>query len=232
MKALIVADGDVSAAALAAALGAPDEDQPVLVVAADGGALKAEKLGLPPAVVVGDLDSLAPAVVERLRRDGVEIQAHPPAKDRSDTELAVLEAIRRGADQLIIVGALGGRRIDHGLANVLLLTLPELAGRDVVLLDGQTALRVIGVDGAGHVTLGGRPGDIVSLLPLSPTVQGVTTDGLRYPLADEPLEQGSSRGLSNVMLGARADVATRSGRLAIIHAPREAGEQDAGGEDG
>ncbi len=221
VKALIVADGDVSPAAVSALLA---DGEPALVVAADGGALKAELLGLAPDVVVGDLDSLSPATVERLRAGGTEVQLHPRAKDASDTQLALAEAVRRGASRLIIVGGLGGRRVDHSLANLLLPTLPDLAGCDVVLLDGATSVRVIGGDAPAAVELTGRRGDIVSLLPLTPTVEGVTTDGLHYPLAGEPLLQGSSRGLSNVMEADRAAIRTRAGRLAVIHAPGAAAE--------
>jgi thiamine pyrophosphokinase len=219
-----VADGDVPAA-LGDRLAVDHHEQRPLIVAADGGALKAERLGFRPDVVVGDLDSLSASAVERLRRAGSEVLAHPPAKDHSDLELAVREAIGRGASELVIVGALGGRRFDHALANTLLLALPELAAIDVVVLDGEATLQVIGSGGPGRLVLSGAAGDLVSLLPLSPDVQGVTTDGLLYPLADEALVQGSSRGLSNVMLAERAEVATRDGRLAIVHSPRQLAER-------
>jgi thiamine pyrophosphokinase len=222
-----VADGDVPAA-LPDRLAGDHREQRPLIVAADGGALKAERLGLRPDIVVGDLDSLSTSEIERLRQAGIEVLAHPPAKDHSDLELAVREAIGRGASELVIAGALGGRRLDHALANTLLLALPELAAIDVVLIDGEATLRVIGSGGPGWLVLTGTAGDLVSLLPLSPDVQGVTTDGLLYPLADEALRQGSSRGLSNVMLTGRAQVSTRDGRLAIVHSPRQLAERTDG----
>jgi thiamine pyrophosphokinase len=219
-----VADGDVPTA-LPDRLAGDHRGQRPLIVAADGGALKAERLGLRPDIVVGDLDSLSTSEVERLRQAGIEVLAHPPNKDHSDLELAVREAIGRGASELVIAGALGGRRLDHALANTLLLVLPELAAIDVVLIDGEATLRVIGSGGPGRLVLTGTAGDLVSLLPLSPDVQGVTTDGLLYPLADEALRQGSSRGLSNVMLAGRAEISTREGRLAIVHSPRQLAER-------
>lgn len=218
MWALIVADGDITSQSLSHSrrLAAGDDRRP-LVVAADGGALKAELLGVLPDVVVGDLDSLSPASVDRLREMGVEVQQHAREKDASDTELAVLEALNRGARRLAIVGGLGGLRLEHSLANILLLTLPELDGCDAVLVDGASALRVIGANGADRLELEGRAGDLVSLLPLSEQVTGVRTTGLRYVLHDEPLIQGRSRGLSNVMDQVRATIATRAGRLAVTH---------------
>ena len=224
MRAIIVADGDVrQGPALSLALARPVEagSSSPLVVAADGGALKAISLGLQPDLVVGDGDSLAPERIAELRRDGVEVIVHPADKDESDTELAVREALARGASSVVIVGAFGGARLEHSVANLLLLTLPELAGLDAALVDGPSTARAIGVDGPGHVLVTGQAGDYVSLLPLSEGVDGVTTEGLRFALRDAALVQGSTRGLSNELLVARGAVHTRSGRLAVIHTYRD-----------
>jgi thiamine pyrophosphokinase len=225
VKAIIVADGDVSTGDLGGLATPARGEPPPLVVAADGGALKAELLGLVPDVVVGDLDSLSPERVARLRAAGVELIAHPPDKDESDTQLALLEAIRRGARQLVLIGALGGLRLDHTLANLLLLSLPELDGCDILLVDGAATLRVMGGGGQPvSLELHGSAGDLVSLLPLSDVVEGVTTSGLVYALHGEPLRQGYSRGLSNVMQAERAEIELRSGRLAVVHTVQQATE--------
>lgn len=214
MRAIIVADGDIRPGT---ALHGPAFS---LVVAADGGALKASILGLVPDVVVGDGDSLAAERVAELRADGVEVIIHPVDKNESDTELAVREALARGATSIVIAGAFGGARLDHGVANLLLLTLPELAGLDVSLIDGASSARVIGLSGAGHLIFEGAAGDYVSLLALSERVDGVTTDGLRFPLTNDTLLQGPTRGLSNELVGAWAEVRTDRGRLAVIHTRR------------
>lgn len=226
MKAIIVADGEVNPSSLRhAAFSGQTMDEPELVVAADGGALKAELLGLRPDVVVGDLDSLSPADVERLSRAGAEIVRHPEAKDESDTELALLEAVRRGAGQLVVLGALGGSRIDHALANLLLLGLPQLAGLQVTLLHDTSVVRLLSSAGpAASLVLAGRPGELISLLPLSEVVEGVRTTGLLYPLAGEPLAQGPSRGLSNVLQSERATVEISAGRLVVIQTAHQSME--------
>lgn len=213
MKALIVADGDMpSAAAVARILG---DVAPELVIAADGGALKATVLGLAPQLVVGDADSLSPAAADELRRAGAEVVVHPAAKNESDTELAVREAVRRGASTIVVIGAFGGARLEHTVANLLLLALPDLRGLDVCLADGASTVRLLEPD--APLTITGEPGDYVSLLPLTPSVDGVTTSGLEFPLSDEPLHQGPARGLSNQMSDQTATVTLRSGRLLIIH---------------
>lgn len=227
MRAIIVADGEVPSSEWLDELLAAHSPEPRLVIAADGGALKAKKLGLVPDVVVGDADSLRPRQLAALRRSGVEVIVYPAQKDESDTELAVREALKRGADNLVIVGAFGGRRVEHTVANLLLLALPELFGRDVVLVDGPSVVRLAGSLGGGRVDIDGTVGDYVSLLPLSGTVTGVTTDGLRYPLSRATLEQGRTRGLSNELADPHGSVSTADGRLAVIHTRRKRDAADA-----
>jgi len=214
--ALIVADGDLPSRAALDRLLEPAGQR--LVVAADGGALKAEQAGLRPHVVVGDADSLSPAEIERLRAADVEVVVHSPAKDHSDTELAVREAISRGASSVLIVGAFGGRRIEHTLANVLLLATPDLAAHNIRLADEASVLRVL--TGPARLEVEGEAGDYVSLLPLTELVSGVATDGLAYPLVDAQLFQGPTRGLSNELIGTTASVSVATGRLAVVHTRR------------
>jgi thiamine pyrophosphokinase len=194
------------------------DDEVGLVVAADAGADTAERLGLPVDLAVGDFDSIAPGGLDRLRVAGVPIEEAPSAKDESDTELAIRAALARGADALTIVGGLGGRP-DHLLANVGLLALPALAGLSAVLLDDRT--RVSLVRGPGSRELGGRVGDLVSLLPLGSGVDGVTTSGLAWTLDDEPLPIGPARGLSNVRAERTARVSVRTGFLLVVETAAE-----------
>jgi thiamine pyrophosphokinase len=144
-------------------------------------------------------------------------------KDESDTELAVLAALRRGAAGVSIVGGLGGARIDHALANIGLLAMRELAGHPAVLIDARSRITLVRApDPSGAAVrhdLSGRAGDLVSLLPMSPDVVGVTTVGLAYPLADEPLPQGPARGLSNVRTSPEAAVLVRRGLLLVVESP-------------
>jgi thiamine pyrophosphokinase len=184
-----------------------------LVIGADGGAAIARWLGLPLDLAVGDFDSIDQGGLETLRDAGVPVEVAPTAKDESDTELAVRAALARGADRITIVGGLGGRP-DHLVANLGLLALPELAAVDVVLVDDRTRISL--VRGPGGRQLDGRAGDLVSLLPLGPGVQGVTTSGLTWALRDEGLPIGPSRGLSNVRADRAASVTVRAGLLLVV----------------
>jgi thiamine pyrophosphokinase len=220
LRAIIVADGDLDPADLGSALSGVDRTS-CLVIGADGGSRRIVAAGIRPDLVVGDADSLEAAELERLRARGVPLEVVDAAKDESDTELSVRSALSRGAKRLTILGALGGRRPEHMVANLLLLAHPMLDDVDVAIVhDGTTIRRTGTLTGPGHLELAGPPGDHVSLLPID-TVEGVTTAGLRFPLRDEPLVPGPARGLSNELLEGTARVATRRGRLLVIHTSRK-----------
>lgn len=217
---VVVADGDVPArAALGEAWPGWDADI-AEVIAADGGFSKARAIGFRPSLLVGDLDSLAPGVVEGAAADGVVIRRAPVGKDESDAELALLAAVERAAGRVTVLGAFGGTRLDHALANLGLLAHPALGTTLVVLLDDRSRVSLItapGPDG-GPVTraVPGPVGATVSLLPLGGDAAGVTTDGLHYPLQREPLLVGPARGLSNVRDRADARVTVEHGRLLVV----------------
>ncbi len=222
--ALILADGSVPARAQLDAAW-PDWAAGIdLVVAADGGARHARGLGVSVDRWVGDGDSIDAAELEALAASGVDVQRAATDKDESDSELALLAAIADGANAVIILGALGGPRVDHALANVGLLAHPALEGRPAWLY-GERAARIsllAAPDAVGHeVTreLHGRPGDLVSLVPQGGAASGVTTSGLRFPLAGETLALGKTRGVSNVRTGPIARVTLESGRLLVIETP-------------
>lgn len=225
MVALILADGDAPTRLQLDASWPGWSDGVDLVIAADGGARHAAGLGFVIDLWVGDGDSLGEEGMATLASSGVPIERSPADKDETDTELAIRAALARGADRLVIVGALGGRRIDHALANVGLLALGDLAGRRAVLLDAASRISLLrgpsatAAPGDDRITLAGAPGDVVSLLPHGGDVEGVTTDGLAFPLADEPLTLGSTRGVSNVIRRRGASVVVRRGFLLVIESP-------------
>jgi thiamine pyrophosphokinase len=242
---LVVADGDVAPRAELDAAWPGWADDAAAVVAADGGFARAVGLGLKPDVLIGDLDSLTPEGVAEAEASGARVIRHRTDKDESDAELALLEAIGMGAAKITVLGAFGGPRLDHALANLWLLAHPALAHIDLVLLDAGARARLLtapgpdgattpGPDGAtapgplgapgssrAPVTqqLPGRLGAIISLLPFGGDAEGVTTHGLRYPLRDEPLRIGPARGLSNVRVALHAAVDLRQGRLLIVERP-------------
>jgi thiamine pyrophosphokinase len=220
--AVIVADGRLDDAQLRRLAAVPG----TLVIGADGGAGRALRAGVAVHLVVGDLDSLDGGELERLEAAGAQVERADAAKDESDTELALLAAIERGCEPVVLLAALGGSRLDHELANLLLLAHPRLDGHDVSIVDGSTTVRRIGTeDGPGRIGIQGDAGDLLTLLPLAGAVDGVTTHDLRYPLRGECLVPGPARGLSNELLAATASVTTERGRLLVIHTRRTYAEE-------
>ncbi len=185
------------------------------IIAADGGADRLAEHGVYPHVLVGDMDSISPTLLESLEHRGCRIMRFRREKDETDGELALREALTFGPRRLTILGALGGR-IDHALANIALLAMPGLDGLEVSLFDGVSWVRLA----LCEAEVRGHPGDLVSLIPWGGDVFGITTEGLAYPLRDEPLYAGAVRGVSNVLLGERARITLREGRLLVIHTPQ------------
>ncbi|MDQ3690012.1 MAG: thiamine diphosphokinase, partial [Chloroflexota bacterium] len=168
-----------------------------------------------------DLDSIDLLLLDRLEAGDTRIERHPIDKEASDTELAVAAAVEAGATSLVLLGAMGGPRLDHELANLLLLADPSLAGRDVRAVRGGTTVRALRP--GEQILLSGRIGDLVSLLPVGGPAAGVTTEGLRWPLVAATLEMGRSRGLSNVAIAAPASVQMSGGTLLVIETASSGG---------
>lgn len=189
------------------------------VVAADSGIEHALALGLRVDVAVGDFDSVDPAALEAVREAGAVADAHPAAKDATDLELAMAVAVGLGARHVHVLGGHGGR-LDHLLANALLLAAPAFA--DVRTTAQMGPARVAVVRSESEATLEGPVGDLVTLLPVRGPAVGVTTSGLLYPLAGEDLAPGTTRGVSNELVAAIATVALSAGVLLAVQ-PGELG---------
>jgi thiamine pyrophosphokinase len=188
-------------------------DRDRFVIAADSGLDHAAALGLAVDLVVGDLDSVSPDALSAAEAAGVPIERHPVAKDAIDTELAVDAALARDAERIVVVGG-GGDRLDHLLAGLLLLAHPKLAGVDIQAWLGPAWVRP--VQGPAQAVIVGPVGAYLTLLPVHGAAIGVTTGGLRYPLAGEPLHPGSSRGVSNEIAASPACVRVDGGALLVI----------------
>jgi thiamine pyrophosphokinase len=182
------------------------------LIAADGGAHHAVAMGLCPRVVVGDLDSVQPELAEDLASQGVELEKHPANKNKTDLELAIERAIRDGATEIVLLGALGGR-LDQSLANVLLMAQQDWPA-PIHLVDANEMATVI--HGGESMTLEATPGSTVSLLPLSAEVTGITYTGMLYPLDNATLLLGSTRGVSNEVVSFPATVQISTGIALVI----------------
>ena len=219
MRVVIFAGGTLRPGrAFYAAIGEAD-----MIVAADSGAATALQYGCTPGFVVGDFDSLDAELLQELSERGSQVRRVAVEKDETDTELAVQVAIEQGATSITLLGAFGGARFDHTLANILLLAGFE--GVPIRIVDGPAICWL--VRGPGSSEVNGHVGDLVSLLPLTGDASGVRTKGLYYALNGETLYFGRPRGMSNVLVEEHAEVFVEGGMLLVIHTDVEELKQDA-----
>ena len=181
------------------------------VIAADGGLDRAAALGLDVDVVIGDLDSVSADALAAAEAAGARIVRHPEAKDATDLELALDEAVRLGARRVLVVASAEGR-LDHLLGSLLLLGADAYEAIELDAIVGDALVHVV----RGERALRGSPGELLSLVAIGGAATGVVTNGLDFPLAAETLHPGSSRGVSNVFSGTEARVTLDTGVLLAI----------------
>ena len=182
-----------------------------LVVAADSGAVHARRCGRAVDILVGDFDSIPADLLRELEAGGTDVQRHPVDKDRTDLALALDAAVAAGATDLTVVGGHGGR-LDHLLANALLLAAEEYAPYRIEGRLGPARVTVV----RGRCELWGQPGDLLTLLPVGGPAAGVTTEGLHFPLHDAELRPGVTWGVSNRFSRSPAHVTVARGVLLAV----------------
>ena len=220
---LIFANGHLPDLDAACALLRPDDT----ILAADGGTRHVLALGRTPNIIIGDLDSLtfdpstsSGQALRPLTEQGTQVIQFPRDKNETDLELAIQHALTLKPSEIIIIGALGGR-LDQTLGNLSLLSDPRpfenlratLSTFDLRLDDGVEAAFFC----RDQVEVQGRSGDLVSLIPWGGVVEGVRTEGLRWPLSNETLYPYKTRGISNELLAETATIQIQSGLLLIVH---------------
>jgi len=161
------------------------------LIAVDGGVNYIKKLGLKPKIIIGDMDSIKPELLKKYKSI-----KYPRKKDKTDFELAVDYCLENKFKEIIIFGILGDR-IDHLLANIFLITKIQTQNPKIKIkiLEGKKEIYILNKE----ITIKGKIGDEVSIIPVSEKLEGVTTEGLYYRLIDNTLSFGSTRGVSNVM---------------------------------
>ena len=190
------------------------------VIAVDGGLEAAAALGVCPDEIVGDLDTVNPALFDSYRRKpGIELEIHRPEKDETDTDLAVRSALRAGFHTAHVLGATGGR-LDHELSNIHLMRAAKDAGLFMEIYDAKNRIFLLTPDDEEHsFFLKDRIyGKYVSFLPLTETVLGITLDGFKYLLHNKDISilEDPSLCVSNEIPGERAKITFRKGILICV----------------
>ena len=172
------------------------------LLAADGGLAHLQKLGLRPNGIIGDFDSLG--YVPR----GAEV--FPVEKDDTDAMLAARKGLELGFRDFLFYGSLDGPRLDHTIANFQ--TLQFLADHGAVgYLVGRDYIITVIKDGSIKFTENAE--GIFSLFCLSHDAQGITIEGLHYPLENGTLTPGFPLGVSNHFTGKKAAITVKDGSV-------------------
>jgi len=181
------------------------------VIAADSGADALVDMDVADLTLVGDFDSIAPSVLEKLNRKGITMQACDSHKDETDTLLAMDTAIKRGANTLTVLGALG-KRLDHTFANVSLLLYAEKKRCRATLVDDTTTVFL-----AQETTcIRTKVGASVSLFSLTKRCRFISSTGLAYPLDNLLLTRAKPIGVSNEATAKNVKIKKQSGKALVM----------------
>ena len=181
-----------------------DENDDLYVICADGGIEKADKLGISVDLHIGDFDSASSAV-------NCDVIRHPCEKDWTDTEACIYKAIETGADEIYLTGILGGRA-DHMMSNLLGLLNPDWVSAKIFAFDRCNIITKL-ESGAYTMPDGFK---YMSVVPVDEKLEGVTLEGVKYPLQNAEMYRYKSLGISNEITEKIAHVTIGKGRGLLI----------------
>ena len=211
MKAILICGGSLSELFLCETIKVHSD---AVVYAVDGGLTVADKAGIMPSYLVGDFDTADASLVERYEAKCVTLR-HRPEKDATDTELAIEDALERGAEELYLLGATGSR-LDHTFANVHMLYKVLLQGKKAWIINENNR---ISLHREGFRKMKEELfGNYISFLPFFGEVTGIVLSGVKYPLNGAILTAGNSLGVSNECVENSIEVSFSDGYLLMIEA--------------
>lgn len=178
------------------------------IIAADAGYRHAEALGVLPHLLIGDFDSLSSLPHE------IEAVRYPCDKDFTDTELAIKTAIQRGCDSFTVIGAIGGERFEHTVANLQLAAGISKQGYHITLTDGVTVIKAITNT---RLVFSSSNQGYISVFSFNSDAKGVTLKGFKYELSDVTLPCTGTLGVSNEFTGKDAEISVKNGTLLVIY---------------
>lgn len=188
------------------------------IIAVDGGLAVLERLGLRPAYIVGDFDTVDTKVLEKYQSDGqVVVREYQPEKDLTDGQIAVELALKLCSTKVVLFGATG-KRLDHLLGNLHLLYMAERDGAVCEILDIRNRVRLLRGGNTYWVEQKTQFGKYVSLVPFTDVVKGITLTGFKYPLTDFTMTRfiNPTLGISNEVVEERGSIWFSDGILICV----------------
>ncbi|MDP4118773.1 MAG: thiamine diphosphokinase [Bacillota bacterium] len=186
-----------------------------IVVCADAGYNHIKDSDIKPDAVIGDFDSMKPDFSGRLTdKNNFEIITYKIEKDETDTQLCIDYLAKRGVKEITLLGALGGKRIDHSVANIQLIEYSMNKGIFMKIADGMTQIFML--SGKNETIITGKAGDIVSVFALD-KASGLTYEGLKYPLTNAVVMRNLPYCVSNSMISNTCKISVEAGKILIMH---------------
>ncbi len=181
------------------------------VICADGAAKYLMDINIYPNLLVGDLDSINKDALQWIEKGQIKIEKFPARKDMTDTELAVDFALKQSPEKINIIGAIGSR-MDHSLANIMLLYKIHKMGVDAKIVNHINSITIT----SSALKLNCKIGQTISIIPIGGDVKGITLDGLEYPLVNHNIDIGSSLGVSNRSVKDKISISIKKGTLLVV----------------
>ena len=182
------------------------------VIAADSGLELAAGFGLQVDVVVGDMDSVAPAALRAAEAAGAKVERYSPGKDATDLDLAIQTAVDHGTERIVVVGG-GGGRLDHLLGVAALLASPRWRGIAIEWHTADSTAYVVHPNQT--VAVATTPSDLISVIPLGSDAS-VTLTGTRWEVHQAVVEFGSTLGISNEATTTEVTLQVHSGSALLV----------------
>ena len=188
-----------------------------LVIAADSGLHAAQKLNMHVDFVVGDFDSVDASALARATSAHTQAIRHSADKDFTDLESALLLAVDKNSQHIIIVTA-GGGRLDHQFGFIAAMFNPKLRNCKVEALWQNN--RLFALQGPANCDIATQVGDTVAIQSFSDKSEKISTTGLQWQLTNESLNNFETRGVSNIATKEQVSVSVELGQLLVIHQPK------------
>ncbi len=184
-----------------------------IIIAADAGFHHLEKLQLTPDILLGDFDSIGKLP------SGIETVKFPAEKDCTDTELAIIEGIKHGYLKFVVCGAIGGKRPEHTIANLMLASCYASKGFDITLTDGENIVKAVH---NSYISFTEKETGYLSIFSLGGNASGVSIEGLKYPLKNAVINSSTpTLCVSNEFLGKESKIKVECGTIIIMYKGRD-----------
>ncbi len=181
-----------------------------MIISADGGVKHLRALNILPHVMIGDFDSINSDDHLFFKGKKIKILTYPLKKNYTDTDLCVSHAIKHKAGDITLLGVTG-TRLDHTLANIFLLKKLARLNIRARIINQHNELYIV----ADYLELKGKPDELLSIIPITQTVNGITLTGLEYPLKNADMKMGDTLGISNVFKESIVSITIKKGIILV-----------------